>query len=236
MCWFWRAWLLRYPILAAGCIPTTLFLVFISGLFLAGQALQAASPSLPPPLLGRMTERYGEGARTRLLEWQTLLQRQRGVSEQDRLLRVNRFLNRIPFATDSEHWGQVDYWATPAEFLASNGGDCEDFAIAKLFTLQAMGVPANKLRLMYVKALALDQPHMVLLYIKEEGSAPLVLDNLINEILPAQNRTDLEPVYSFNAGGLWLNRPAYPDRKVRDHSNSLLWRDLVERIRHEGFH
>ncbi len=231
---FWRARLLGYSGLTRYMAHVVLPLVFVSGLLLAGHALPAASPLVPPALLARMTERYGEGAERRLLEWQKLLKRQLGASEWHRLLRVNHFLNRVPFVDDSEHWGMADYWATPVEFLASNGGDCEDFAIAKLFSLQATRVPAGKLRLMYVNAVALNQPHMVLLYI-EEGKPPLVLDNLTNEIEPARRRTDLEPVYSFNAGGLWLNRPGYADRKVRDHSGSLLWEDLLERIRGEGF-
>lgn len=213
-----------------------MILVLFGSLLFAGYARPSDSPLLPSSLLVRMTEQYGDGAQQRLLEWQTLLQSQNGASEWQRLLRINHFFNQIPFVEDDDHWGKTDYWATPAEFLASNGGDCEDFAIAKLFTLQAIGVPLTKLRLMYVKALTLNQSHMVLLYIEEEGSTPLVLDNLTDEIVPAQNRTDLEPVYSFNAGGLWLNRPGRPDRKVRDHSGSMLWKDLVNRIRREGFH
>ena len=48
---------------------------------------------------------------------------------------VNTFFNRLPFVADMAHWGVEDYWASPAETFASNGGDCEDFSIAKYFAL-----------------------------------------------------------------------------------------------------
>ena len=59
------------------------------------------------------------------------------------------------FIDDIIHWNKVDYWATPIEFLASHGGDCEDFAIAKYFTLIQLGIPEEQLTLTYVKALRL---------------------------------------------------------------------------------
>ncbi|WP_170833217.1 transglutaminase-like cysteine peptidase [Microbulbifer marinus] len=217
---------------AALVARAALLCTFACGLLVAGRALPSSSPLLSPALLEQMSARYGKGAVWRLLEWNKLLGNQQSASERLRLRHVNQFLNRVPFVEDAEHWGLADYWATPAEFLASNGGDCEDFAIAKLFTLQAAEVPADRLRLMYVNARLLNQPHMVLLYI-EEGQAPLVLDNLTNAIQPAGERADLEPVYSFNSSGLWLNRPDSPERKVRDHSGSLMWEDLVERMRRE---
>ncbi len=80
------------------------------------------------------------------------------------------------------------------ELLTTNGGDCEDFSIAKYLTLRAMGVPDDQLRIIYVKALELNQAHMVLAWYKTPGSDPLILDNLINDIKPASQRNDLEPV------------------------------------------
>ena len=59
------------------------------------------------------------------------------------------------FEDDDQHWHQADYWATPIETLASNGGDCEDFSIAKYFTLRELGVAEQCLRLTNVNALSL---------------------------------------------------------------------------------
>ncbi|PCO04882.1 sulfate adenylyltransferase [Microbulbifer flavimaris] len=189
---------------------------------------------MAPGLLAQMNARFGPEASGRLLGWQQFVEAQGGVGEGLRLWRVNLFLNRVPFVEDAAHWGLEDYWATPAEFVASRGGDCEDFAIAKLFTLQALELPTARLRLMYVNALTLNQAHMVLLYTPYPGAMPLVLDNLTNTVVPATQRKDLEPVYSFNSSGLWLEPDSATPRQVRDHSGSLLWEDLRRRLQAQG--
>ena len=51
------------------------------------------------------------------------------------------FNRRIVFRDDSEVWGQVDHWASPLELLDKGRGDCEDYAIAKYFSLLALGMP-----------------------------------------------------------------------------------------------
>jgi len=71
------------------------------------------------------------------MAWQQMLGSARGLTEMRQLEVVNDFFNRqIPFVEDIVHWRQHDYWATPMETLTSNGGDCEDLAIAKYFTLK----------------------------------------------------------------------------------------------------
>ncbi|MCX7143504.1 MAG: transglutaminase-like cysteine peptidase, partial [Proteobacteria bacterium] len=100
--------------------------------------------------------------------------------------------------SDKAHWKQDDYWATPAESIASNGGDCEDYAIAKYYMLKELGVPLERLRITYVKALKINEAHMVLAYYAKPDAEPYILDNLEPGVKPASQRTDLLPVYSFN--------------------------------------
>ena len=69
------------------------------------------------------------------------------------LKEVNRFFNQFRYREDFEQWGKKDYWATPEEFIGTQYGDCEDFVIAKYFSLRKLGVPDNKLYLTYVKSL-----------------------------------------------------------------------------------
>ena len=88
----------------------------------------------------------------------------------------------MQFINDQALWEKKDYWATPIETLSIGGGDCEDYAIAKYFTLKQLGVDESKLRLTYVKAIELNQAHMVLTYFENKRAVPLVLDNLINNI------------------------------------------------------
>jgi predicted transglutaminase-like cysteine proteinase len=109
-------------------------------------------------------------------------------------------LNRIPQVSDNSHWGLNDYWSTPAELIASNGGDCEDFVIAKYLALRESGIPAEKLRLTYTKSFQGEkiENHMVLAYYSAPDAEPLLLDNIQQQLLPANQRPDLLPVYEFN--------------------------------------
>jgi predicted transglutaminase-like cysteine proteinase len=153
-------------------------------------------------------DKYGSSAAERLREWQNFMHsddtRNKPIGE--KLQAVNDFFNRMRFIDDIRHWGEMDYWATPVEFLATNGGDCEDFAIAKYLTLKQLGVPTENMRITYVKALEINQAHMVLTFYETPSSEPVVLDNLKPTVLPASQRDDLVPVYSFNGDNLWLSK------------------------------
>lgn len=176
----------------------------------------------------------GEG-RQRIGAWQQLLDEGTGMSEMERLEKVNGFFNRkLRFDDDQRLWGQVDYWATPVEALRIGAGDCEDYAIAKYLTLRRLGVPAERLRITYVKALRQNQAHMVLTYYERPEAVPLVLDNLVGEILPASQRSDLLPVYAFNGEGLWL-QGAGGNKRVGDSKRLSRWQDLLKKMNAEGF-
>lgn len=188
--------------------------------------------------IGKRTEQlYGPSreGREKLGDWQRLLQEQVGTSEMEQLQAVNRFFNlRLRFRDDIQIWGVNDYWATPVEALFRGAGDCEDFSIAKYFSLRQLGVPSEKLRITYVKALRLNQAHMVLTYYAHPQATPLVLDNLIDAIEPASRRSDLVPVYAFNAEGLWLPG-AGGGKHVGDSKRLSRWQDLLKKMRAEGF-
>lgn len=184
--------------------------------------------------LSSVEKKYGSSARKRLEDWRDLMESNRNKAEKEKLQQVNQFFNQVPFVSDMDHWGVEDYWATPVEMLATNGGDCEDFSIAKYFTLVEMGVPVNRLKITYVKALSLNQAHMVLTYYPTPGSIPLVLDNLIPEIKSASERRDLVPVYSFNGEGLWLAKELGLGRNVGKSDRVGLWRSLTARIGKEA--
>ncbi|MCG4451691.1 transglutaminase-like cysteine peptidase [Pseudomonas sp. MMS21-TM103] len=176
----------------------------------------------------------GQG-RGRIDDWQRLLQEQAGASEMQQLQAVNRFFNlRLRFRDDIQIWKVADYWATPVEALFRGAGDCEDYALAKYFSLRQLGVPSEKLRITYVKAVRLNQAHMVLTYYERPLAMPLVLDNLIDAIEPASQRRDLVPVYAFNAEGLWLPG-AGGGKQVGDSKRLSRWQDLLKKMRAEGF-
>ncbi len=182
-------------------------------------------------LFNLVKTRYNQEAENRVRSWQSLLEQQKSSSTDDQLYEINRFFNQIDFVSDREHWGKNDYWATPIELLATNAGDCEDFTIAKYFSLIELGVSSEKLRLMYVTATRPRQAHMVLAYYETPKSVPLVLDNINKRILPATQRRDLIPIYSFNGDGLWQAKSQGQGRRLQSTNNNSLWQELTERMK-----
>lgn len=182
-------------------------------------------------LLSKIENKYGKEAVQRLSQWQALLKTAVVLPEQEKLTRVNDFFNqRIDFVDDMRLWNKADYWATPLEFLARGAGDCEDYSIAKYFTLKELGVDESKMRITYVKALKLNQTHMVLTYYHTPRGVPVVLDNLITTIKAATQRSDLLPVYSFNGSGLWMAKIRGQGRRVGDSSRLNRWDELTRRM------
>ena len=180
--------------------------------------------------LQSVNEKYGLTAFKRVKAWQALESKYIHAKEADKIKQVNDFFNEVAFVSDAKHWGKKDYWATPIEMLATNGGDCEDFSIAKYFTLKKLGVAEEKMRLTYVKSLKLKQAHMVLAYYPKQDAVPLILDNLIKVIRPATKRPDLLPVYSFNGDGLWLAKERGKGRFVGNSQRLSKWVDLRKRL------
>lgn len=187
-----------------------------------------------------LAQRFGTPAASSFQEWQKLLQDSNGQPVQAKIRRVNDFFNRrVKFVDDQAIWSQSDYWATPMETLGKGAGDCEDFAIAKYFTLLVLGVPNETLRLVYVQARlggvhsSITQAHMVLAFYPVAEAEPLILDNLINDLQPASRRPDLQPVFSFNSVGIWQG--ASGARGAGGPASLSRWEELLRRARAEGF-
>lgn len=178
------------------------------GLMLCGFALVAkVTPKLDnSQIIAALESNYGSRAGLRGKAWLDILAAKQNATEQDKLASVNAFFNQLIFIDDIKLWGEENYWATPLEFIGVNGGDCEDFAIAKYFSLLELGVADEKMRITMVKSLTLNQYHMVVAYYETPGSIPVILDNIDGQIKPATARQDLLPVYSFNGKKLWLNK------------------------------
>ena len=186
-------------------------------------------------MLATLKAEYGAGAQKRGQALNTLIEKLRGEDTEAQLSAINRFFNQFTYVPDEQMWGAEDYWATPLEFLGQKGGDCEDFVVGKYFALRALGVGDEHLFLTYVKAIKQNIAHMVLTYHPTPGSIPLVLDNYNPSVLPASERADLAPVYSFNAKSLFLSNPsaglgqALPTDKIKNSK----WDALLTSMREE---
>ena len=186
-----------------------------------------------------MQTRYGSDGTALLGAWNRMLDSASNSSAAEKLLQVNQFFNRnVRYTEDNILWKKSDYWATPIEIMGMRAGDCEDYTIAKYFSLLQLGIATEQLRLIYVKAQIggpqskLFQAHMVLGYYPTPDAIPLILDNLINTIEPANKRPDLRPVFSFNSEGLWVGNQSTPADPTARLSR---WRDLLARVNAEGF-
>ena len=186
-------------------------------------------------IVRRIEQAYTKQAAMRVTAWRQLLKASRQQEELEQLKLVNDFFNQLKFLDDIEIWGREDYWATPLEFLGAGGGDCEEFSIAKYLSLRELGVDDKKLRLIYVKALTLNQFHMVLAYYPTPSAVPLLLDNLTADILQASQRPDLQPIYSFNGSKLWLMKQQGQGQLVGDASRIKHWQSLQQRVLHQQF-
>lgn len=176
---------------------------------------------------------FGARGAQNLEKWLDTLAAIRSIPEKEQLEAINRFWNYTAEAKeDIEIWGVEDYWATPLETLGKGAADCEDYVIGKYFSLIHLGVSPEKLRLIYVRAQVAGRSiaHMVLGYYPEPNAEPLILDNLTGLIKRASQRPDLTPVFSFNSQGVYVSGAS-----PRSVDNISRWRNLLERMRNEGF-
>lgn len=219
MCYCKSGRLLRISVSLLGCL--------ILGIAYAG--LQAVYN----PTMLKHLQAYSPEAVQRGQQILTTIKQLQTESETRQVTQVNALFNRVRYQTDQQLWQQMDYWATPYEFIGHNAGDCEDFVIAKFFLLQQLGVDTDKLYLTYVKVNGLSVAHMVLTYFPAPDAVPWVLDNYHPDVLPATERSDLMPVYSFNVHSLFLTttqaeiKQSLPINKVKNSH----WTQLLARMR-----
>ena len=108
---------------------------------------------------------------------------------------VNDYFNEYNFDSDLKIYNKNDYWATRKEFMFKGSGDCEDFVIAKYFTLLETGIDESKLSLLH--NIRKNEYHLVLAYQEDQFSDVLILDNIERKILPLTNRNDILVLYTL---------------------------------------
>ena len=127
------------------------------------------------------------------------------------LFGVNRLANNRPYRSDRDAYGRRDHWASPLQFLAASG-DCEDYAIFKYALLRHLGLPADALRVVLLRASDRRPAHAVLAaYLAGEA---FILDNLSERVLPHDQVSDYQAVYSFNETRRWTHFSATTDAKA----------------------
>jgi predicted transglutaminase-like cysteine proteinase len=150
----------------------------------------------------------------------------KGIKEYQKVEIINRFFNdHVAYVGDGYSGSNLDYWQSSTETLNRGAGDCEDYAIAKYFSLVQLGVDAKKLKITYVRGASINQAHMVLTYSSTPGASALVMDNMVNEIINL-SETDYTVVYAFNADSLYLPGREAPISNVESLSK---WQSVLAR-------
>lgn len=203
----------------------------LAGLLLGGGLIMGTAKAMPQP----PKEHRNEQVAQRFQDWQSLIAHSTHLSDAEKLKAVNAFFNeQILYREDLDLWGQLDYWATPLETLELGAGDCEDFALAKYFTLRLLGISEHSLRLVYTTLASTKQAHMVLGYWANDGATPLLLDNLLTQTLPITERLDLQMQFAFDPTHLYR----FEQSGLRVAGNTALlplWQVLMSKMKHENF-
>lgn len=140
-------------------------------------------------------------------EWKKLLVATQGKSFHEKLVQVNSWANSHPYIIDQINWGMEDFWATPFEFMAVNG-DCEDFAIAKYYSLLALGIPEDRMRIIVVQDFNLGGIiHAILGVYDDDKEELFILDNQIKQVMPARKIYHYRPIYGINQESWWEYTP-----------------------------
>ncbi len=131
-------------------------------------------------------------------EWLSFLAPLSGQTRRAQLDAVNQWANAKPYVEDWVNWHVADYWETPGEFIA-RGGDCEDFAIAKYFSLIRLGFAPQDLRIVVVSDTRTGGFHAVLAA-RLDGTV-LLLDNFLPAVVTMASQPQYLPIYSLNQQG-----------------------------------
>jgi predicted transglutaminase-like cysteine proteinase len=134
-------------------------------------------------------------------DWINFIARAKHMSRDEQLRAVNDYMNKFPFQSDKNNYGQIDYWATPMEFLSRGKGDCEDYAFAKYVTLRALGFSDDHMRMTIVNDSVMRTPH-ALLVVYQDGVSK-VLDSQNPDILDSADITRYKPIYSISQVAWW---------------------------------
>lgn len=166
----------------------------------------AALPISRTPLDRQWRAAFAASVPSHIGPWVPLLTQLQGASQLQQVKAVNKWVNqRVAFRSDSAAGSGRDVWSTATATLQRGTGDCEDYAIAKLQLLRALGIPGNAIYLMVGRDRALNADHALL--VVRIGHEAWVLDNR-TDAMPASEFPEFGPVLSFSGHRTWLH--GYP--------------------------
>lgn len=156
--------------------------------------------------LHAMSPTSGVGRDCRVLsQWYRFVASLRGLSPQRQIEEVQRHVNTVPYVPDDKNYGEVDRWSTPREFFR-DGGDCEDFAIAKYLALRELGHAAADLRIVVGRSKTSTELHVLLLV--RAVQEILVLDDIGYTTTSVEAYRSFDVIAVLNENTLWAVKDA----------------------------
>lgn len=182
--------------------------------------------------IAEIEENFGKITKNRIVDYSKTLETLKKFPQDEQLLRVNFYLNQLPFKPDIINNNNSDYWGTPKEFLTCGYGDCEDYAIIKYFTLLKLGFEKEKLFITTSHEKYSNQAHMVLSYFKSKNEPPLILDSISYKVLNLGKRVDLEAKIFINEEGSYKIDSDNNLVKLGDAPEK--FKELLKKVKLEG--
>ncbi len=139
-----------------------------------------------------------------LKNWYNFLDSIKNKPAEEQIKAVNNYANKKQYVLDINNYAMADYWAIAKEFLY-NGGDCEDYAITKFFSLRWLGFDKKKLRIVILQDANLGIPHAILAV--SFNNDVLILDNQTQQVVSHQKIKHYLPLFSVNEKRWWLHLP-----------------------------
>lgn len=141
--------------------------------------------------------------------WRRALEGARQLQGVEQLSWVNTHVNRLlHYRSDRVAHGRDDVWSPPLESMNRGAGDCEDYALVKMWFLRTLGVEADQMHIVVVDRTGSNARHAVLAV--KLGSAAYILDSRSTRIAVEDEVKDYVPVFSVGQNDIWLHGKASP--------------------------
>lgn len=142
--------------------------------------------------------------RCHLKKWYKFLASIKNKPASEQIKEVNNYANKKKYVLDITNYGMPDYWAISKQFLY-NGGDCEDYAITKFFSLRWLGYDKSLLRIVILQDANLRIAHAILAV--SYNNDVLILDNQTQQVVSHREIRHYLPLFSVNEKKWWLHLP-----------------------------
>jgi len=143
--------------------------------------------------------------RCHLNRWFKFIDSIRHLPKKAQVEAVNRYANKNPYVLDIVNYGLNDYWAIIRELLF-NGGDCEDYAIAKFFSLGMLEFPMDDIRIVILQDTNLRIAHAVMAV--RLGNDVFIMDNQTDHVISHRKIVHYVPLYSLDEKSWWVHMPS----------------------------